>query len=224
MLSLRISSLMIASSLVLSALGCGDGSGGSGGTGGQATGTETGGGDSGGSTAGSGGTGGSGATGGSAGSFPAMTLTSPDISEGGMIPAMFTCAGQNISPQLDWTAGPPQTKSYSLIFKDETIGLVHSAIWDIAGDALGLPEDVEKAQNPTNVPGAKQAEAYDNQTFGYLGPCPGGTPHNYRFTVYALDVSTLPVIGVPAKESIVDLSQEHMLASAALAAQSDAKQ
>jgi hypothetical protein len=152
-----------------------------------------------------------------------MALTSPDFAEGGTFPADDTCAGKNVSPKLDWSAVPPGTKSFSVVLKDDTNGLVHSAIWDIPGDALGLPADVEKTQKPANVPGAKQTKAYDDTTYGYLGPCPNGNLHNYTFTLTALDVATLPVVGFPTKETIADVSLEHKLAAATLSGQSDAK-
>jgi phosphatidylethanolamine-binding protein (PEBP) family uncharacterized protein len=34
-------------------------------------------------------------------------------------------------------------------------------------------------------------KSFDNQTFGYRGPCPPET-HTYEFAVFALDVATLP--------------------------------
>lgn len=213
---------------VLVTAGC-DGNGGSGtaGSAGEAGSGATGGG-SGGSGAsgggGSGGQGGSGATGGggTGGMTAGMALTSPDITEGGTIPSAYTCGGKNISPQLDWTGTPAGTLSFSVVFKDETNGLIHSAIWDIPPDVMGLPTNVENAKNPANVPGAQQALAYDQQTYGYLGPCPGGELHTYTFTVYALDVGTLPIAGIASKESVEELSLEHDLASASLTAESNA--
>ena len=215
----------------ISAMGC-DG-GGSGGTGGTAGDGGTGGtistggtgGTGGATTGGSGGAGGTGGdgTGGTGGMFAGMTLTVTDVAEGGMIPVEYTCAGKNISPQLDWTAGPAGTLSYAVLFEDESNGLIHSAIWDIPAGTLGLPANVEKTKNPANVPGAQQALSYDGQTYGYLGPCPGGNLHTYRFTVYALDVATLPIAGLASKESVEELSLEHDLASASVSAQSDAQ-
>lgn len=209
-------SLVMAGFVVLGAAGCGGGD--TSGTGGS---TSTGG--AGGATAsgGAGGTGGTTSAGGAGGAW-VITLTSPSITEGGMFPADNTCAGLNVSPELDWTAAPPETKSFSLLLKDKSNNLIHSAIYDIPADLLMLPADVDKDQNPADVPGATQTKAYDNTTFGYLGPCPGGDLHTYEFTLYALDVATLPIVGVPAKESILDLSQEHTLVSATLTAQSDA--
>lgn len=217
-------SLVFASLFAISTAACdGGGSGGTAGSGGAgASGGAT-------TTGGAGGTGGAatgGATtggGGSGGSAADMALTSPDATAGAMMPTEHTCAGQDTSPQLDWTAGPPGTQSYAVVFEDETIQLLHWAIRDIAAGATGLPANVEKAQNPANVPGATQSVSYDGSTYGYLGPCPNGNLHTYTFTVYALDVAKLPIAGIGTAESVRDLAVEHALATATLTVQSDAK-
>ena len=35
---------------------------------------------------------------------------------------------------------------------------------------------------------SQQTVSYDDSTFGYLGPCPGGETHQYRFVVYSMAV------------------------------------
>jgi Raf kinase inhibitor-like YbhB/YbcL family protein len=120
-----------------------------------------------------------------------FTLTSPAFAQGATIPTVHTCGGANTSPQLVWTAGPAGTMSYAIVFTDKNNGLIHSVIYDIPGSATGLPANVQKAYMPTNVVGAKQTLAYNNQTRGYLGPCPPNL-HTYEFVVYALGVATLP--------------------------------
>lgn len=228
MLRPRALALTFAGFFAISSIGCDGGTsggtagdGGSGGAGGSGGMTATGG--AGGSGGAEGGAGGGGGAGGSGGMSAGMTLTSPEVAEGGMIPVAYTCGGKNISPQLDWTPGPAGTLSYAVIFEDESNSLIHWAIWNIPPDAMGLPTTVETAQNPSNVPGAQQALSYDQQTYGYLGPCPNGNLHTYKFTAYALDVATLPLAGIGTKESAKDLAVEHELASASLSAQSDAK-
>jgi Raf kinase inhibitor-like YbhB/YbcL family protein len=224
----RFVSLAFVGALVIPVLGCDGGgssgtagAGGDGGSGGVAT---VGGGGEGGSAGGAGGGGGStGGAGGTGGMPMGMALTSPEITEGGMVPVAYSCAGKNISPQLDWTGAPLGAQSFSVIFEDESNALIHWGIWNIPADATGLPTNVETTKNPANVPGSQQAISYDQQTYGYLGPCPGGNLHTYRFTVYALDVATLPLAGIGTKESAKELSIEHELASASLSAQSDAQ-
>ncbi|MFO0590529.1 MAG: YbhB/YbcL family Raf kinase inhibitor-like protein [Polyangiaceae bacterium] len=200
--------------------GCGGDGSGSGGstTGGAGGSTSTGGTTS----AGGAGSGGVTQSGGAGGAFT-ISLTSPALTEGGMFAVDNTCAGMNISPELDWTAGPAETKSYAIVLKDVTINLVHSAIWDIPAEALSLPADVDKDEYPADVSGARQAKAYDDTTYGYLGPCPNGASHNYRFTIYAENVANLPIIGIPSKDSVPDVALEHAVATGTLNGTSDAK-
>lgn len=178
------------------------GGGGSAGTGGQGTGGVGVGGQA---------TGGSG-TGGTA----PMSLTSTGFSEGMVIPDKYACAGQNVSPDLSWTPGPAATQSYAIVFTDKSNNLIHWAIWDIPPATLSLPEHVENAAEPSTPAGAKQAESYDGQTFGYLGPCPGST-HTYEFVAYAVDVATLPGVTTASSRDEVEAALlDHDLDSAAL--------
>ena len=48
----------------------------------------------------------------------AIVVTSSAFKEGGMIPAKYTCDGQNISPPLKWQQAPQGTKSFALISDD----------------------------------------------------------------------------------------------------------
>lgn len=145
-----------------------------------------------------------------------MTLTSTGFTEGTVIPDKYSCAGQNVSPDLSWTAGPAGTQSYAIVFTDKSNNLIHWVIWDIPPATSSLPEHVENAANPATPAGAKQAESYDGQTFGYLGPCPGNT-HTYEFVAYAVDVAALPNVTTASSRNEVETEiLAHDLASAAL--------
>ncbi|MFO0554186.1 MAG: YbhB/YbcL family Raf kinase inhibitor-like protein [Polyangiaceae bacterium] len=157
------------------------GSANTGGAGGSAIGGSPAGGNNAGGTGGSGGEG----TGGAA----PMVLTSTAYTQDGMIPPTYTCDGANVSPPLSWTAGPAGTMSYAIIFRDLSNNLGHAAIWNIPASDLSLPEDVERAYSPSDVPGAEQCDAYDGQP-GWAGPCPPNA-HVYELTLYALPQSDL---------------------------------
>ncbi len=124
----------------------------------------------------------------------AFALTSPAFTEGTAIPQEITCDGNDTSPQLDWTGVPAGTMSFAVVLTDTTIvnGFLHSVIYDIPANLIGLPADVEKVFDPTDVTGAHQTRNFRGGTnFGYAGPCPQNT-HTYEFKLYALDVATLP--------------------------------
>lgn len=126
-----------------------------------------------------------------------FTLTSPTITNGGVIPLTHVCtaqSGMNLSPALDWTNPPAGTMSFAVVFTDifvPTQPFIHSVIYDIPATATGLPADVDKVYAPTDVPGAHQTLGYNNTTRGYLGPCPGSQTHIYEFALYALPTPTL---------------------------------
>ena len=82
------------------------------------------------------------------------------------------------------------TKSYTIVFEDESNGLVHCAIYDIPADVTELPKNVEKKYQPAVPAGAKQPPSYLKQP-GWAGPCPTGE-HTYAFTIYAMSVDALP--------------------------------
>ena len=75
----------------------------------------------------------------------AITITSLAFKEGGMIPAKYTCDGQNISPPLKWEQIPKGTKSFALISDDPDAPMgtwVHWVMWNIPAEANGLPENI----------------------------------------------------------------------------------
>src|SRR4051794_7509451 len=53
-----------------------------------------------------------------------MTLTSGAFEDGAKLPSLHTCDGdgskKNVSPPLSWTPGPEGTKSYAIVFIDNT--------------------------------------------------------------------------------------------------------
>lgn len=143
-----------------------------------------------------------------------FALTSSAFKDGEALPVKYSCGGANVSPPLEWTKGPEGTKSYTIVFVDTDNGLTHSAIYDIPADTLSLPEKVENAYEPSNVPGAKQPKSYKPTLAGYAGPCPNAE-HTYVFTIYAIDVDALPdTTEATTKEDIAKAAKAHDLASA----------
>jgi len=165
------------------------GSGGAGTTGGTGSGGDAGSGATGGATGGAGGSGGG--TGGSA----EFSIGSPAFGDGEMIPEVHECesgGGDNVSPELIWTAGPAGTMSYAVVMRDLDFmgGFLHWVIWDIPVSPLGLPEGVEGVFEPDDPSGAKQAP-FNANTIGYYGPCSPQNTNTYQFTVYAIPTATL---------------------------------
>jgi Raf kinase inhibitor-like YbhB/YbcL family protein len=111
-----------------------------------------------------------------------MTVTSPDFRPGGPIPAKFTCRGGGESPAIFWSGAPAHTKSLALVVDDAAAPISPKVYWIVYNISPGT-SDIPAGMAP---PGAEQA----NNSRGharYDPPCPVGSGHSYRFTVYALD-------------------------------------
>jgi len=203
-------------------LGSGGAPSGAGGTGGGGGGTNGGsGGGNGGKPAGGGA--GSGAEGGSQGAGGGATgfaLTSPTLFAGMMFPAENTCAGADVSPAFDWTAGPAATQSYALVLTDMFQGLVHWVLWDIPTATRSLPAMLATTPVLTTPAGARQMPVMG---MGYTGPCPSGTLHTYQFDLHAVDAAMLPVTAGASTTQLKALVMSHSLAKASLSAPSSAK-
>ncbi len=111
--------------------------------------------------------------------------------------------------------------SYALVLHDTTMNVWHWALWDIPASTTSLPESLAATATLTTPPGAKQ-KSFSGPA--YTGPCPGGATHTYVFTLYALDVATLPGVTTSSSVMAVDTAaQAHKVASATLSGMSDAK-
>jgi len=145
-----------------------------------------------------------------------LSISSPGFQEGERIPAKYTCQGQDISPQLDWSGVPKEAKSLALIMDDPDAPggiFTHWVIFNIPPDSLKLPEAV-----PTEpqLPGSARQGKNDFGTIGYSGPCPPpGRPHRYRFTIYALD-KQLDLKAGASKEQLIEAMGGHILNQARL--------
>lgn len=193
-----------------STAGTGGSAGGSGGaTSGGAGGSSTAGsgGIAGAGTGGSGGSAGAVGSGGSAGGGGAapFKLTSNAFVEGAEIPMEYTCVSTNgsiasrPSPPLTWGAGPAGTMGYAIVLKDTENGFTHWAIWDIPANTLALPRDVSQASHtPPDPAGSKQVGG-NNESLGYIRPCPPSGSHPYVFTLYAQ--SALPLAGATTAQN-----------------------
>jgi Raf kinase inhibitor-like YbhB/YbcL family protein len=144
-----------------------------------------------------------------------MKLTSPAFTEGGMIPAKYTCDGRGVSPPLAWTDVPANTRTLALIADDPDApaGLwTHWLVFNLPPSATGLPEGVpaEKTLSSGGVQGTNTA-----RRIGYSAPCPPSGTHRYVFKLYALDAS-LPLASNATAKDVQAAMQGHVLAQAQL--------
>ena len=109
-----------------------------------------------------------------------------EVKDGATLDARFTCDGAGVSPSLAWSAPPVGTKELALLVEDPLApggSYVHWAVFGIDPKLRIAPDGFVPA-------GGKQGR---NSSGGnnYAPPCPpkGDPPHDYSFTIYALEAS-----------------------------------
>lgn len=108
-----------------------------------------------------------------------MTLDSPAFTDGGPIPARYTCDGEDVSPPLTWDGVPEGTQSFALIVTDpDAGGFVHLVLTNIPGDRRELAEGEGDAFGGAGRNGFGQ--------LGWGGPCPPSGEHRYVFELLAV--------------------------------------
>ena len=138
-----------------------------------------------------------------------ISLSTPAFKDGEAIPARYTCEGEDISPQLSWGEPPAGTQTFVLIVDDPDAPsgvFTHWVLFNLPSGSRGLPEAVS-----ASAEGALEGESSFGRS-GYGGPCPPpGSPHHYRFTLYALDKRLELAVGV-SKEQVIEAMSGHILA------------
>lgn len=116
-----------------------------------------------------------------------FTIQSEGLSSQPLFPVLYTCHGENISPDISWSNIPQGTKSFALITHDIDAHqyFTHWVIYNIPPTTSILPEALGRLETLPN--GAIQGKnSFDR--IGYDGPCPPPPKvHHYVFTLYALD-------------------------------------
>jgi Raf kinase inhibitor-like YbhB/YbcL family protein len=148
-----------------------------------------------------------------------LTLTSQAFRQNGEIPAQHTCQGADVSPPLEWSGVPENTKSLALIVDDPDapdpaapkMTWVHWVLYNIPPTTTRLP-DGAAAQA---LPGGTLEGVNDFKRAAYGGPCPPVGRHRYFHKLYALD-TVLPDLKGPSKAALEKAMQGHVLAHAEL--------
>ena len=118
-------------------------------------------------------------------------LESPAFRDGGLIPAIHSGEGLNLSPPLRWSGAPAHTASYALLMEDPDApggSWVHWLLFNIPPQLRALPAGLERSAELPN--GARHGSCWGVGRFeriGYQGPQPPpGRAHRYVFELLAL--------------------------------------
>lgn len=146
-----------------------------------------------------------------------MTLTTSAFAPGGEIPAIHARpqvdGGSNVSIPFEWTGAPSGTRSLAFVLVDlhpMANEWIHWVVVDIAPDAIAMPEGASRIEMPD---GARELDSTWGEP-GYEGPEPpaGSGAHEYRATVYALDLPLLEIAQNPDHAAFLAAIETHVLA------------
>jgi hypothetical protein len=146
----------------------------------------------------------------------AIKLTSEAFDQNERIPKKYTGEGKDVSPSLEWTGLPGQTKQLAMIMDDPDAPRedpwVHWVIYNIPADIEFMQEGVATRRKLSEPEGAAQGEnSWGNIGYGGPMPPPGHGVHHYHFKLYALD-SRLDLKPGLSKKQLLNAMRAHVLA------------
>ena len=158
---------------------------------------------------------------------PAMVLTIPAWPDGGQIPAKFTQAGEQVSPELKWTNVPAGTQSFVVNMLDPDVAVQrgtetqpHWIVWNIPATATGLSEGVKAG---AELPDGTRQISASGPSYRGPGAAASGPLHHYTFEVYALDTkldvtpsaaATPIAAALETRSAVMKAMQGHVLGKA----------
>ena len=137
----------------------------------------------------------------------ALSVSSSAFENNKLIPAKYTCDGDDVNPPLTIEGTPAETKSLVLIVDDPdapTGTWDHWVVWNIP------PTNRIEENTVTGTEGLNT-----DRQHSYGGPCPPWGTHRYFFKVYALD-TLLDLSPNSSKKDVEKAMQGHVLAKGEL--------
>jgi gluconolactonase len=127
-------------------------------------------------------------------SSSSFRLTSPEVSEAGLLPMEYTCDGDSSTLALSWSGAPAGTVSYAVVMH-HVAGPGDTHVYWVVYDIPASATNLDKNSRGVGTLGINTV----NGKTEYSPPCSKGPgPKVYTYTVYAL--SALPQMSVPAAQ------------------------
>ncbi|MGZ3698997.1 MAG: YbhB/YbcL family Raf kinase inhibitor-like protein [Bdellovibrionota bacterium] len=145
----------------------------------------------------------------------AFTLTSPIFYDGQELPGRYTALGADVSPSLEWSDAPGNTRSFALLCEDPDVPfpdvMTHWLIYNVDSTISLLPEGLPAVAH-IDYPVLCDQGVNSFGTLGYRGPepPPGHGNHRYRFKLYALNAELALRAGASRAE-LLSAMQGHIL-------------
>ncbi len=137
-----------------------------------------------------------------------LTVKSPAFENNKLIPAKYTCDGDEVNPPLTIEGIPQGTQMLALIIDDPDAPrgtFDHWIVW-------GIPPTSKIEEN--SVPGIEGLNSAGQRS--YMGMCPPSGTHRYFFKVYALDAKLVLSPSSTRKKDLEKAMQSHILAKGEL--------
>jgi Raf kinase inhibitor-like YbhB/YbcL family protein len=145
-----------------------------------------------------------------------IAMTSSAFSDGGVIPAKYSCDGGDVIPPLSWSGAPAATRSFALVVDDPD---APGGTWDhwVLFDIPPTVTSIEEGKVPSGIVGTN---SWKKQSWG--GPCPPDREHRYFFKLYALD-TLLRLPATSTKRDLEEAMKGHVIAEGQLIGKYDRK-
>lgn len=154
-----------------------------------------------------------------------MVLTSPVFKDQQLIPMGYTGEGEDISPPLEWSNIPENTREFVLVMEDldaqseEEHGqyFVHWLAYNISRNISSLPAGLLPNELRLRVPVSLEQGTNSFGKIGFRGPMPpaGDGVHHYVFTLFALNTEVGVRPGL-TKTRLFKAIGDHIITSAKL--------
>ena len=142
-----------------------------------------------------------------------LRIGSPVFASLEHIPERYAYGGDNVSPPVEWSGAPPDTKEFALICHDPDAplpyGFTHWVVYGIPSHVTGIEEGEGEMAFTEGTTG------YGEQGWGGPAPPPGHGPHHYYFWLYALDKALNLKPGL-TREQLLDAIADHIIVQARL--------
>jgi Raf kinase inhibitor-like YbhB/YbcL family protein len=147
-----------------------------------------------------------------------VKVTSTAFTQGQAIPETYSDYGRHLSPPLEWSGYPDDTRAFAVIVEDPDAKAmapepyVHWVLYNLPAGTHALPASVPATPQLQELGNALQGKT-TRGSVGYFGPRPpgGDPPHHYHFQVFALD-APLPLAPGADKDAVVAAMEGHVLA------------
>lgn len=144
-----------------------------------------------------------------------MHIDTPAFAPKQRIPDQFTRQGGNISPRVEWSGAPADTRSFALIVEDPDAPkgtFRHWAAYDIAPDMQWLGEGAGSGEQ--GAPIRMATNDFGNAHYDGPQPPPGHGTHRYHFRLFALNVEALDLPEDATARDVLEAAQEVAIAEA----------